>query len=384
MIQQSDFDGIVAALQRAALQDDHWPLAAKLVDECCGAMSSHVAAFHEGDWAIEEESTFGRVYYRGETWEEPEQAYLEYWSVDPRVPRLLAAPCSRLMTNRDLYSAQEWRTEPVVNEFLPRFGCGEQLLMRLNPGAGLNVAWVLSRHRGHGEWETESLRLIELISSHLTHAVVVRQELLAARLLGDTLEELLEGRSAGVIYLDRRGAIIGSNASAAAHFTRRAGLCDRCGQLRARHPDDDARLGELLNGALCLRSGGSPRGGSVSIRRLPGEPPLAVHVMPVNRGRAAFGAHRAAVLVLIVDPWLKLRIDPHETAQLLGLTPAEARVVACLAEGMSIRQIVDASGRTENTVRSQVKQALAKTRCSRQAELVRLTLLVQRPSAARR
>ena len=102
----------------------------------------------------------------------------------------------------------------------------------------------------------------------------------------------------------------------------------------------------------------------------------------MNRGRAAFGTSRAAVLVLIVDPRTKLRIDPRQTAELLGLTPAEGMVVARLAEGMSIRQIVDASGRTENTVRSQVKQALAKTGCSRQAELVRLALLAQRPLAA--
>lgn len=115
----------------------------------------------------------------------------------------------------------------------------------------------------------------------------------------------------------------------------------------------------------------------------PCELPLAVHVLPVSRGSAAFGTSRAAVPVSIVDPLTKLRVDPHQAAQLLGLTSAEGSVVARLAEGMSVRQIVDASGRAENTVRSRVKQALAKTGCSRQAELVRLALLPSRPLAAR-
>ena len=384
MIQQADFDGIVAAFQRAALEDGHWPEATKLADCRCGAFGSHVATFVAGDWVVDEESAFGRLYHRGEVWEEPERLFAEeYWAIDPRGPRLLEAPYGGLMTNRDLYTEQERKTSPILHEFFPKCGTGKQLLVRLDGGPGLDVVWVLSRHRADGEWETESRQLIERLSPHLTHAVAVRQELLAARLLGETLEQMLEGRSAGVIYLDRRGAIIGSSASAERTLRSPGGLFDRCGELRARHPDDDARFGELLNGALCLHSGGTPRGGSLSIRRQPCEPPLAVHVMPVSRGHAVFGTSRAAVLVLIVDPRTKVRIDPLQTAQLLGLTPAEGRVVSCLAEGMSIRQIVDASGRTENTVRSHVKQALAKTGCSRQAELVRLALLAQRPSAAR-
>ncbi len=382
MIQQSDFDDIVAAFQRAALEDDQWPAAAKLVDECSGAMSSHIAMVREGHWVIEEESKFGRVYYRGESWEEPEQEFLVYWPVDPRKARALTAPYGRQMRNRDFYDAQEWKTALVINEFLPKYGVGRQLLTRLEAGPGLDVVWVLSRHRTRGEWEAESLRLLKRVSAHLIHAVAVRQELLAARLLGHTLEEMLADGSTGVVYLDSRGAIASCNPTAEGMLRFRDGLVDRCGQLRARHADDDARLGELLNSALRRHLGGAPKGGSVSIRRQLC-PPFAVHVMPVNPVRATLGTHGAAVLVLIVDPRMKLRIDPHQTAQLLGLTPAEGRVVAKLAEGMSIREIAEASGRTENTVRAQVKSALAKTGCSRQAELVRLALLARRPSAAR-
>lgn len=381
MIQQADFDCIVAEFQRAALDDGRWLEATKLADGHCRAFNSHIAAVVAGDLVLDEESQFGRAYHRGEIWEEPERVYLaEYWASDQRVPRALAAPYGRLMTNRDLLTGQERKTSPVLNEFHPAYGTGEQLLVRLDASPGLDVFWLLSRHRTDGEWEAESRRLISRLSPHLTHAVVVHQELRAARLLGETLEEMLAGGSAGIVYLDRTGAIVGLNDAAERTLRSRDALIDRRGELRACQPDDDARLGKVLYAALQRPA---PAGGFVAIRRQPWEPPLAVHVMPVNRGRAAFGAHRAAVLVLIVDPRVKLRIDPHQTAQILGLTPAEGRVVARLAEGMSVRQIVDASGRTENTVRSQVKQALAKTGCSRQAELVRLVLLAQRPSAVR-
>ena len=258
MIQQSDFDGIVAAFQRAALEDRHWPEATKLADCGCGAFASHVATFVAGDWVVDEESEFGRVYYRGEVWEELERLFAEeYWAADPRGPRLVEAPYGRLMTNQDLYTEQERRTSPVLHEFFPTCGTGEQFLVRLDGGPGLDVVWVLSRHRTDGEWETESRRLIERLSPHLTHAVAVRQELRAARLLGETLEEMLASGSTGIVYLDRAGAIVGSNDAAERTLRSPGGLFDRCGQLRARHPDDDARLGEILNGALRRHAAGA-------------------------------------------------------------------------------------------------------------------------------
>ena len=87
--------------------------------------------------------------------------------------------------------------------------------------------------------------------------MAVRQELRAARLLGETLEEMLAGGSTGIVYLDRAGAIVGSNDAAERTLRSPGGLFDRCGQLRARHPDDDARLGEILNGALRRHAAGA-------------------------------------------------------------------------------------------------------------------------------
>ena len=377
--QQADFDRIVGGFHRAALEDGHWLEAIKLADGHCGAFASQLGTVVAADLVVDEESDFGRIYYRGEVWEEPERLYVgEYWATDPRGPRLLAAPYGRLMTNRDLFTEQEWKTSPVLNEFFPTCGTGEQLLMRLDGGPGLDVIWVLSRHRADGQWEEESRQLIERLSPHLTHAVAVRQELLGARMLSGTVEEMLGGGSAGLVYLDRAGAIVGSNDAAERTLRSRDGLIDSRGQLRACQPDDDARLGKVLSAALRRHAAGARIGGVVAVRRQPCEPPLAVHVLPVDRGRAVFGSGRAAVLVLIVDPWTKLRVDPRQTAELLGLTPAEGLVAARLAEGMSISEIAEASGRSEHTVRWQVKQALAKTDCSRQAELVRLVLSASR------
>ena len=57
-----------------------------------------------------------------------------------------------------------------------------------------------------------------------------------------------------------------------------------------------------------------------------------------------------------------------------GLTPSEAQVAAHLAQGRSIEEIAAAKGTSANTVRTQVKQALAKTGTRRQGELIALVV----------
>ena len=79
----------------------------------------------------------------------------------------------------------------------------------------------------------------------------------------------------------------------------------------------------------------------------------------------------------------QLRVDPHYIAERLNLTPAYARVAVALAEGSTVRNIVEATGLTENTVRNYCRKIYRRLNISSQTELVRLVLLVQFEKAAR-
>lgn len=79
----------------------------------------------------------------------------------------------------------------------------------------------------------------------------------------------------------------------------------------------------------------------------------------------------------------------HELASRLradfGLTPAESRLAAALADGACLADAAERFGTTRATVRSQLKSIFCKTGVSRQTELVRLVLLgAPAPHAARR
>ncbi len=106
----------------------------------------------------------------------------------------------------------------------------------------------------------------------------------------------------------------------------------------------------------------------------PGLSRLVVHVTPVPVRREAFVIGGAAALVLVVDPAGAPRIDAERMAEALGLTRAESRVAAALAEGASVRAIAAATGRKEASVRWLIKQVHAKLGVSRNTDVVRMVL----------
>ncbi len=57
-----------------------------------------------------------------------------------------------------------------------------------------------------------------------------------------------------------------------------------------------------------------------------------------------------------------------------GFSPAEARVAVGLCEGLDAKRLARREGNSVNTIRSQVRGVLEKTRTTRQADLLRLLL----------
>ena len=105
-------------------------------------------------------------------------------------------------------------------------------------------------------------------------------------------------------------------------------------------------------------------------------PPFVVHVKPVGVPQPDYGARNVAVLVLIVEPGSQHRVDPDLVARTLGLTPMESQVAVWLAEGKSVRDLSEATGRTPGSIYWHLKQIYQKQPVSRQADLVRLVLSI--------
>ena len=276
------------------------------------------------------------------------------------------------MHNAALYTAEELQTSRVYNEMLPRLNAQDSLNVRLDGPDGSHIAWGIGDPVTPGGWASPQLALIKGLLPHIRQFVRVRQALAKAEARGVSATGLLDTPRIGVLYLDRRGRIVEANDRARALLRRGDGVSDRGGELRARSPADQARLARLV--AQALPTAGVAVSGSMLLRRSAVVPPFVVHVKPVVVRQPDFGAQRVAALVLITEPGRQSRIDPALVATALELSPAESHVAVWLAEGQSVREMAEATGRTEATIHYHLHHIYQKRGLSRQADLVRLVL----------
>ena len=373
------FERTVEALLDAALDDARWSDAFRLIDQLCNLDGGQFTAL-EGDAEGNLRATFGACWINGDPHHEIVADWVEnFGQCGENVARIGRLPTWVPAHNEMLFTPAEKRTSIMYNEFQPKYDCRDQLAVVVDRPSGARhgqdfLMWTMKNDRP--DWEPDRLARIRSLLPHVRQAVRVRRELVAgeAHACADVSALLEDTIAMGVVFLDRRGGIASANRTARRMLRAGDGIYDRWGALRASSPRDDAKLRTLVSKSL-PRVGHMAVGGHVSVRR-PAGPPLIVHVHPVTPSRADFGAQRLTAMVLVRDPDASRyrRLDPEMVGDLLGLSMAESRVAALLAQGLSIRDIASELDRSEHTVRWTVKQVLSKTHSSRQVDLVRLLL----------
>ena len=374
MSNQGTYERTLASLYDAMLDDTHWPATSALIDEACG-ITGNVLLVGEGP-KDDIRASFVGLYSRGQRREDEEREYLEvYYPLDERVPRVRQLPDSRLVHVPDLYTAEELKTSPTYNEIVRRGHFQAGLYVRLDGPDTSHISWGLGDPVASDGWGSSQIAMVRRLLPHIRQFVRVRQALTRTEARDTTVTALLDNPRIGVLQLDRRGRILAVNDRARLILRHGDGLSDKDGVLRTSLADDQLRLERLLGAALPT-SGAAPVSGSMRLRRSSVLPPFVVHVKPVGVPQPDYGARHVAALVLIVEPGGQHRIDPELVATTLGLTPMESRVAVWLAEGKSVHEMAEATGRTQGSIYWHLKQIYQKQPVSRQADLVRLVLSI--------
>jgi len=127
--------------------------------------------------------------------------------------------------------------------------------------------------------------------------------------------------------------------------------------------------------AVRAAAGKAARCTLLPLPRADGEPAAEVVISPLHAQHALAADWQLPLALVVIG---LARHDARSIAArmraLYGLTPAEARVVALLAMGATVRDIAHANQVREVTVRSQLRSIAHKTGAGRQADLVRLAL----------
>ena len=379
MSERDAFDRILASIRQATLNDAQWSAASALIDEACGTKGNllvHGEGCSEDDFRI----FLARLVSRGQRDEELERDYFNfYYPRDERLPRLRRRPDSQLVHVSELFTREEKKTSVVYNEVLVRGQSLNSIMVRLDGPNGSRIIWGTADPIDADGWSSARTRWVRRLLPHIRHFVTIRHALAEAGALGATLTGMLQQSGTGIIQLDGRGRIVAAS-DRALHYLRRSDcLFDRNRFLHARSAPENAVLRQLLVRALPPR-GERGVGGSMTVSGPGVVPGLMVHISPVGQDTTGFGAYRIAALVLLAEPASANRVNPDLLTAALGLTPAESRVAAQLAEGKSVRDMARSMTRSENTIRWHLRQIYGKHGISREVELVRLVLAVAGPS----
>lgn len=292
--------------------------------------------------------------------------FAQNWHLqDPRARGVPRAMSGEIITDQQLLTPEELRSDPMYNEVLYRYG------FKWFAGIGFwadTAPWVLTLQRTgqEGLFETRETRLLAQLAPRLSETATLSTVVGRSALAGIT--NALDLIQVAAIAVSRFGVIIGMNNQAQACLGHDLTIRNNRLTLRDRHANVElARLIDQVCGTSDLLTIPSA---PIIMRRID-KRPIVIQLQPVPpAARSPFLGARA--ILLIRDLEGSVTFDQNLLAATFELTPAQARLAAKLARGDSLEDAAEDIGVAVATARNQLKAIFQKTGTHRQAELVAL------------
>jgi DNA-binding CsgD family transcriptional regulator len=352
----SDKD-LINAIYEASSITERWPKILERLSNiagCYGAALVAVNSAHDLRFiATDTMQSFMNVFIR------------DGWMArNSRAGRLISKRYAGFVTDLDIFTEQEIQKDPLYVEFLRPIGGGWGTGTIINIPCGDMVIFNLERAHKDGPVKAAGVKALDALRPHLARAAVLsaRLGLDKARAMADMLGYI---GLAGAV-LGRRGQLIAANSEFQCLIGKL--FWDRRERLTLCNLPADKMF---FDGLQRIIDGSFTAPLSIPISMLGDQPPIIAHLVPV-RGAANDIFSQATTVIYLTPVGRSKTAAMDALAALFDLTPAETRVAGCLIEGQSIALIADQSGRSPETVRSQIKSIFRKTGTERQSELVAL------------
>jgi len=380
-LSQARFDALVH-LTYATLEDrGAWRLVLACLHEAIGGRAVHMLAF---------DAAHGALSYSDGAAMAP-QVDLEYIQkyqfIDPRARRMLDQRAEGWMHCHEHFDDAFVAADPFYQEFLLPHGARYVSACKLIENDSATVILSVLRAPHEGPLPAAALDFLERLRPHLARACriglahfVYSTQALVGHALVDRLRQ-------PVILLTTGGELVLANDAARALLgaTDLVQVADGRLLLPQRYRrdflDQCAALEQAQRGQP-----GQDGGQAFRALHMTGATGTAQDVLygfftllAPERTLGSFGL-RPLVMVFFYHPTSVQTIDAALLAAAFGLSHAECRVAALLADGMPLKSIADTLGVQYDTVRKQLLSIYQKTATNRQPELVRL--LLQLPATA--
>ncbi len=299
-----------------------------------------------------------------------DQAWADHWHRnDLWVERSVVYGLSRIITSRDLVSADEEGWSPFYQEWLRRLDIHHMVGAVFPAGEGIGVLGI-HRPRAAYPYARGDRARAAILLPHLQRALHLGRHFGRTAFAQAAALDVLDRLDAGVLVVERSRRIVHANALAEAMLRDNAEIGVLDGRLMVRHVELNARLAVLVRDNAKIARGHPPAPPAALAIPRDDRLPLTLAVAPLRSTPPGDGRQPLA-LVFLRDPERPTPVL-EQLRDLFGLTRTEAAIAAELARGRSLTEIAGALGVGPATVRSHLKNILAKTGTSRQAGAVSL------------
>ncbi len=219
----------------------------------------------------------------------------------------------------------------------------------------------VSRHNTQPAFTVRERARLQALVPHLRIAVNLFEKLQFAGAQHGVFYSAAEGLGLAVLLLDRDMRIVSSNMLADEILQQAEGLRRRGDVLMFSAREHQAAITTLL---------ATDTGVSRFRLKRPAHGDLMVTARPVDLRAIHAGA--GALALFFVRPGGETTTDPQALQAFLGLTAAEARLAAVLAEGLTLVEAAKKLGIAHNTAKAQLSAIFGKTGVHRQTQLMAL------------
>ena len=300
-----------------------------------------------------------------------------YGAIDPRRIHAEKLPTGAIFRCHEYFDDDFARRNEFYCDYLAKFDT--RYLSAANfmrDGAAL-AHFAALRSERRGPFELEDTARLDLLLPHLRQAFRLQSILESSEANRYRAKSILERFPGPAAVVDMNCRLQEHNSAMDAILRSGQVLKSTAGLLVPNRSDIKARLSAAVRMACSMAPIGQGAGARM---RLGGDEDGAIWVATVwplvssldHGSRLGNRILRSGALVGLTDLLRQRRLDPQLVQDLLGLTPAEAKLVACLAIGDTLNDIAERGGLSQNTVRSQLKSVFVKLQISSQGDLIRL------------
>ena len=296
--------------------------------------------------------------------------HLDPWAASPLTPRSNAG---LVLHGEQMIASSDLRRTAFFNEFGRRYGIVALIgFIEVSPEA-LSCLSIIAP-ADDASWPDEDARFLQSLLPSVQRAIGLHRRLESASLGRLQSAAVLDRLAHGVLFLSARGRVLSTNRAADAILRARDGLSLVRGELRAATLAVTQDLRDAVTAAIGRHGDATACARPLLLQRPSLRRPLSVTVAPLPLARRGVVTDGAVAVMVVTDTDLASRVNVDVLRATWQLTPAEARLVGCLAAGMSLSDAARQLDVKIGTARTRLKLIFEKTGTRRQADLVRVAL----------